>query len=69
MYRMPINSNEDEIMKIDDFISCCRDGFFTDYDGFGYPVKGTLANRHMRIYPSNLSIIPSDATHIVWYNK
>lgn len=63
------NCPDDDVYTVEEFIECCNDGAFIDSDGSGYPVKDTLADRSISIYPSNLKKIPNDATHIVWYNK
>jgi hypothetical protein len=44
-------------------------GFIND-DGFGYPVKDNMVDENIIIKPSDVhETIPSDATHIVWYNR
>lgn len=58
-----------EIMTVEDFKESCQSGFFSDYDGSGYPVRNGYENRKIQIYPSNRHDIPADATHISWYNK
>ncbi len=60
---------EDDVYTVDEFrrnVSC---GAFVDYDGFGYPVKNSMANPTIVIQPSRLDRIPPDATHIVWFNR
>ena len=51
------------------FISSCKSHGFIDYDGHGYPVKGKKMNSQITIYPSRVSEIPEDATHIIWFNR
>ena len=59
-----------DVMSLKDFIECCKDGGFIDYDGSGtYAKDGKL---------SNISIFPSDVKHnsvrkdfdtIIWFNR
>lgn len=62
-----------DIYDISLFKTLCYDGTFVDYDGFGYPAKpanGVLKMAdNLSIYPSNVHLIPDDATHIVWFNR
>lgn len=57
-----------DVMTVADFLESCRDGMFIDYDGHGHAAKDGWCSS-IRIYPSALESIPSDATHIVWYNR
>ena len=59
----------DEIMTVEEFRTDVKSGFFTDYDGFGNPVKDNMRARNISIYPSKANLIPDDATHIIWYNR
>jgi hypothetical protein len=61
--------DEDDVYTIEEFIDNCKCTAFTDFDGFGFPVKDNLADENIVITPSQLSRIPKDATHIVWYNR
>lgn len=62
--------NEDDVYTVQEFLDHVRAGSFIDYDGFGYPVKDGLADESCPIHPSECpGSIPSDATHIVWYNR
>jgi hypothetical protein len=55
------------LLTREEFIEDCKNKFFTDYDGYGYPVKnGKVAT--IKIFPSQLNI-PEDATHIIWFNN
>ena len=63
------NPYGDDVYTISEFKSHVEDGSFIDYDGFGYPVKDSLADKSIVIQPSTVDKIPADATHIVWYNK
>ena len=62
--------DEDDVYTVSEFISRCQTYAFTDGDGFGEPVKGGLADTDVWIKPSKVpGCIPTDAEHIVWYNK
>ena len=61
--------SEDDVYTVEEFKACVESGAFIDYDGFGHPVKDSMADPTVVVYPSRVSEIPSDATHIVWYNK
>lgn len=67
-YNQPID-NFGEVIPIADFILCVINQFFTDYDGFGYPIKDNLVDEDFIIRPSEIKGMPKDATHIIWYNK
>lgn len=62
-------SDEEDVYTIKEFKEYCDAGAFIDYDGWGYPVKDSMADRDICIQPSVLHRIPRSATHIVWYNK
>lgn len=61
--------DEDDVYTVEEFWGLCKTHLFIDYDGFGHPVKGGMADESRFIKPSMLGLIPSDATHIVWYNR
>jgi hypothetical protein len=61
--------DEDDVYTVDEFRNLVEAGMFIDYDGFGHPVKDGKADSGINIYPSQVSKIPEDATHIVWYNQ
>ena len=57
-----------DLMNLQDWIECCEDGGFIDYDGFGCASNGTkMTDKHY--YPSERNKIPSGTTHIVWFNR
>jgi len=67
---------EDDLMTIDEFLECVRDGAFVDYDGFGNWATATkkLGGWHSEgVFPSRVlsgrNVPPAWATHVVWYNK
>ena len=61
--------DEDDVYTVAEFHERCRAADFVDYDGFGHPVKDSKEDPSHYVKPSQLSDIPTDATHIVWYNK
>jgi hypothetical protein len=61
--------NEDDVYTVEEFTLRCKHHSFIDYDGYGHPVKDRKADNDIYIYPSKLHQIPSDATHIVWFNR
>ena len=61
--------NEEDVYTVAEFIGHCENGSFIDDDGFGHAVLNYLVDESIDIYPSYLEDIPSDATHIVWYNR
>lgn len=60
---------EDDVYTVEEFNDMCESGGFIDYDGYGHPVKDSMANPSIWVKPSKRHLIPSDATHIVWYNR
>jgi len=56
-------------MTVAEFRIYVRSGAFIDYDGYGYPVKDEMMNNSLPILPSKVDDIPSDATHIIWFNR
>lgn len=62
--------DEDDVYTIEEFLQLCDSGSFIDYDGFGYPVKDSMADPSIMVNPSSAKYsIPKDATHIVWFNR
>lgn len=61
--------DEDDVYTVDEFKEHCHVGSFIDYDGHGYPVKDGMADEDVVVKPSRVNEIPSDATHVVWYNR
>ncbi|GEM_PF-5891219 len=60
---------EEDVYTIKEFRQLCLAGAFTDYDGFGNPVKDGKRDPDTWIKPSHVNRMPKDATHIVWYNR
>lgn len=61
--------NEDDVYTVAEFREHAEDHSFMDSDGFGHPVKDGKADEDIDVYPSRISEIPADATHVVWFNK
>lgn len=61
--------DEDDVYTIEEFRQLVESRMFVDYDGFGEPVRDGKSDPSICIKPSRLDQIPSDATHIVWYNR
>ncbi len=61
---------EDDVYTVAEFLAKCDGRAFIDYDGFGYPVKDGKADKSVTVRPSDArTSIPSDATHVVWFNR
>lgn len=63
-----------DLMTVDYFAECVRDGGFIDYDGVGDYVREVDGQRqvHMRrAYPSDFreNGAPEGATHVLWFNR
>jgi len=54
---------------VEEFRELCENESFSDEDGWGHPAKDNKQDRSIRIFSSRLGRIPSDATHIVWYDR
>lgn len=61
--------DEDDVYTIEEFKNLCEHKMFIDYDGFGYPVREKRADKKIIVKPSQITNIPHDATHVVWFNK
>ena len=57
------------VMTVKEFEESVEDNGFTDYDGAGCPVKDGMMCNAYNISPSAMDRIPTDATHVVWFNK
>ena len=64
VYDVKIDEAEDHIMTVKEWLSSVKEGYFGNYDGYGYWMKDGLACRD-EVFSSE----PLDATHVVWYNK
>jgi len=61
--------HEDDVYTINEFKRLCGNKSFVDYDGHGHPVKDSRSDPDIYIFPSDLEQIPTDATHIIWFNR
>jgi hypothetical protein len=70
-YHEDIKNDElDLIMTVEDFKDDVESGALTDYDGWGYAVnKNNKKRTDINIFASKVNQIPSDATHIIWFNR
>ena len=65
-----VPDGEDDVYTLEEFKDFCDSGAFIDYDGYGNPVKDNKADTKIILQPSYWeSVIPKDATHIIWYNR
>lgn len=60
------------LILVEDWLDSCKDGFFIDYDGWGYwATEFQMSN--IRVNPSdteNPEFNPPEwATHVMWFNK
>jgi len=60
---------EDDVYTVEEFKNCVESGAFIDDDGYGYPVKDKKSDSSIIINPSEINMIPPDATHIIWFNR
>lgn len=69
-YEMEEIPDYGDVMSLEDFIVCCKEGNFIDYDGYGQYAKDNMM--------SNVTIFPSDVVHnmirkdfdtVVWFNR
>lgn len=61
--------SEDDVYTVEEFREHCKRGLFIDYDGDGHPAKDGFADPKILLKPSNLELIPADATHVIWFNR
>lgn len=67
----PIDPEFGDLMTIQEFIECVKDGTFIDYDGFGnYATATHVSNAYLQ--PSDIKDKGFDVlnfTHVLWYNR
>lgn len=65
----PIRSYGDK-MTIREFVECCKEGLFIDYDGVGYYATDDQES-DIFILPSHVSMgmVRTDFTHVIWFNR
>lgn len=78
-YSKQVEGDNGDLIPVADYLDMVRDGSLIDYDGMGDVVKdGRYAAAAYNeatgwpdwIMPSDGdSLIPEDATHILWYNR
>ena len=62
------------VLTLDEFIEDCNNGYFIDYDGFGYYSNSRTQHDdrdELRVYPSQITqgVINRDYTYVHWYNR
>ncbi len=63
-----MDDDEDgDLMTVEEFQNACANGSFIDYDGFGDMIVDGKAVGE--ISPSSYMDIPSNVTHVRWYNR
>ena len=64
-------SGFDDIMIVEDWIINVSQGMFNDYDGFGEQVlyDGIKYTVGPEIYPSEVTNLDPNCSHIIWYNR
>lgn len=74
MVQTPVFTNDipdfGDVMSLKKFISCCEEGGFINYDGFGEYIKDGKRSG-IEIYPSDVkhNAIRNDFTEIIWFNR
>lgn len=60
-----------DVMTIKEFIAACEANFLTDYDGSGSFCTSKDIMTDVNCHPSLVlgQSIPSEFTHVVWFNK
>lgn len=57
-----------DIISLKEWLECCEDGGFIDYDGFGCASNGTHCTKK-EYKPSQRNKLPKGTTHIIWFNR
>jgi hypothetical protein len=59
-----------DVMTLEHFIECVKEGGFIDYDGYGYYVKDGMET-DITIHPSDIGhgAIRKEFDTIIWYNR
>jgi hypothetical protein len=66
-YVIPVKQLGGEVIPLFVWDLYVEEHSIMDDDGFGYPVRDGLADDRVWIKPSLK--VPSDATHVIWFNK
>lgn len=68
--------DDDDVIPLIEWLECCEEGIFIDYDGFGDLSDGERFDRRFSINPSDrtvlklvMSKLDLSKYHVVWYNK
>lgn len=65
---LPSNSSG-ETVSLKDFLAGASNGTFLQKDGYAHPMKKGMIDQDRVIYPTQLSQLPKDATHVRWFSK
>lgn len=73
-YSEPYYEGYGQFQTVESFRAQVRTGTYTDYNGYGYaayrfPDDTVRVSHDIMIRPSKIHLIPTSATHIVWYNR
>jgi len=63
-----IKNGNGDLVSLTRYKQAVKEGFLTDYDGHGHPVKDGMLHGSKNIRPSTQRF-PKGTTHILWYNK
>jgi hypothetical protein len=66
----PFGKYDDHIFTLSEFIHDVKEGYFIDYDGYGYYATDKEKSNKM-IRPSHIKKgkVDHSFTHVVWYNR
>jgi hypothetical protein len=59
-----------DVMTLEDFVECCKDGGFIDYDGSGnYATEDKMTD--IKVYPNDIitNMYRKDFPKVVWFNR
>lgn len=64
-----IIDDETTVVPVDVFKAAVSCGGFVDDGGYGHPIIDNKVIDDILILSSDLATIPTQATHIMWYNR
>lgn len=69
-YTLSELSDFGDVMTLNDFIECVKEGGFIDYDGYGLYIKDNQQT-NIEIYPSDIKYnsIRKEFDKIIWFNR
>jgi hypothetical protein len=69
-YKLTPIDGINDIMSLEEFIQCCNDGGFIDYDGYGRYMEDGMET-DITIYPSDVkhNSIRTEFKEIIWFNR